>query len=92
MDMQINTVRGSRFMDMEKISLMAQKISFAFEDHYTDEEKREIFNTLFNKYLSQYDPGGVMEPYDAIIQLGRKNPDEFDRMIQEMKDLSLIAD
>lgn len=79
-------------MDMEKISLMAQKISFSFEDHYTDKEKTEIFNALFNKYLSPYDPDGVMEPYDAIILLGRKNPEEFDRMIQEMKDLSLIED
>jgi hypothetical protein len=79
-------------MDIEKISLMAQKISFAFEDLYADKEKREIFNALFNKYLSQFDPSGVMEPYDAIILLGRKNPEEFDRMIQEMKEISLITD
>jgi hypothetical protein len=79
-------------MDIEKISLMAQKISFAFEDLYPDKEKRELFNAIFNKYLSQFDSHGVMEPYDAIILLGRKNPEEFDRMIQEIKDLSLITD
>ena len=63
-------------MDAEKykkIALVAQKISFAFEDSYTDIEKRELFNNLFNKYLMQIDPEEKMEPYDAIIQLGIKS-------------------
>jgi hypothetical protein len=78
--------------DVEKIALIAQKISFAFEDQFSDEQKRKLFFALFDRYLSPVDPEGDMETYDAIIQLGRKEPGEFDRMVKEMKDRSLISD
>jgi len=78
--------------DVEKVALIAQKISFAFEDHFPDVMKRKLFVALFDRYLSSVDPEGHMETYDAIIQLGRKEPAEFDRMVKEMKDRSLISD
>jgi hypothetical protein len=78
--------------DVEKVALIAQKISFAFEDHFSDEQKRKLFFALFDRYLSSVDPDGSMETYDAIIQLGRKEPEEFDRMVKEMKDKALISD
>lgn len=78
-------------MDMEKITATAQKITFAFEDFYGDKKKRSLFDALFNKYLSDVDPAGVMEPYDAIVSLGRKSPDEFDQMVREMLEMDLIA-
>ena len=78
-------------MDIEKISLIAQKISFAFEDFYFDKNKRNQFTTLFDKYLSPIDPTGRMEPYDAIIQLGRKNPSEFEKMLKEIEEQKLVS-
>lgn len=79
-------------MDMEKITMTAQKITFAFEDFFGDKEKRSLFDALFNKYLSDVDPAGVLEPYDAIVSLGRKAPDEFDQMVKEMREMELIAE
>jgi hypothetical protein len=79
-------------VDIERITIIAQKITFAFEDLYLDKTKREMFIALFNRYLTPVDPAGVMEPYDAIVSLGRKEPEEFDRMIKEMKKHSLISD
>jgi hypothetical protein len=79
-------------MDMERITMTAQKISFAFEDLYGDKEKRSLFGALFNKYLSDVDPAGVMEPYDAIVSLGRKAPEAFDQMVKEMHEMELISE
>jgi len=79
-------------MDMEKITMTAQKISFAFEDLYGDREKRAMFDALFNRYLAEVDPAGVMDPYDAIVSLGRAAPDEFDQMVKEMQKMKLIHD
>ena len=79
-------------MDMEKITMIAQKISFAFEDLYGDKGKRAMFDALFNRYLSDVDPAGVMHHYDAIVSLGRTAPDEFDQMVKEMQKMELIAD
>jgi hypothetical protein len=77
-------------MDLDKISLIAQTISFAFEDLFSDEKKKNKFVELFEKYLSPVDPDGNLEPYDAIIKLGRKNPSEFDLMVREMQEAALI--
>ena len=77
-------------MDIEQISLIAQKISFAFEDSYSDENRRKLFVALFDRYLSPVDPAGIMEPYDAIILLGRKNHSEFKQLVKEMEDLGLV--
>lgn len=77
-------------MDIDKISLVAQTIIFAFEDLFHDEQKKNKFVELFEKYLSPLDPAGRLEPYDAIIKLGRKNPSEFDQMVREMQGSALI--
>ncbi|MBI5099208.1 MAG: hypothetical protein HZB30_08200 [Nitrospirae bacterium] len=79
-------------MNFEHMTLVAQKISFAFEDQYFDERKRNIFIALFNKYLLSVDTAGTMEPYDALVLLGRKDPSEFDLMVKEMKEKELISD
>ena len=79
-------------MDMEKITTTAQKIRFAFEDFYGDKEKRVLFDALFNRYLSDVDPAGVMDPYDAIVSLGRQAPEEFDQMVNEMHEMKLLTD
>jgi hypothetical protein len=34
-------------MDIDKVGLIAQEISFAFEDHFNDVEKRNLFDALF---------------------------------------------
>jgi hypothetical protein len=79
-------------MNIEYIALIAQKISFAFEDQFFNENKRSMFNALFNRYLVPHDPSGRMEPYDAIVSLGRQSPEEFEHMVQEMKEKKLISD
>jgi hypothetical protein len=79
-------------MTFEHVTLVAQKISFAFEDHYFDEKKRNTFIALFNRYLLPIDPSGAMEPYDALVLLGRKDRSEFDLMVKEMKEKELISD
>jgi hypothetical protein len=78
-------------MDIDKIGLIAQEISFAFEDHFNDVEKRNLFDALFNKYFSIVDPPGALVPYDAIVLLARKNPDEYEKMLKEMRDANLIS-
>ncbi len=79
-------------MNFDHMALIAQKISFAFEDHFFDEKKRNIFTALFNKYLQPVDPSGAMEPYDALVLLGRQNPAEFALMVKDMKEKGLITD
>jgi len=78
-------------MDIEKIGLIAQEISFAYEDHFNDKKKRELFGALFDKYLSGVDTGGSMVHYDAIMLLARTNRDEFEKMLKEMREASLIS-
>lgn len=76
----------------EEAALIAQKISFAFEDTYHDKEQRKLFYTFFSRYLLRVDPEGDMAPYDALILLWRTYPAEFDHMLKEMKDKELIPD
>ncbi|MCL4490959.1 MAG: hypothetical protein M1510_03495 [Nitrospirae bacterium] len=76
---------------MAEIEDIAFKIVAAFEDNYFEVAKRNIFVALFNRYLSIADPGGDMEQYDAITELGHSYRDEFDRMVKELKDRSLIS-
>jgi hypothetical protein len=78
-------------MDIEKISLIAQAISFEFEDMIADKDKKELFISIFNKYLNDVDPGITTDPYDAIIALGKKNPAGFDNMVKELKEKNLIS-
>lgn len=79
-------------MDIDKISLIAQDISFAFEDMFHEKGKKEIFYGIFNKYLLDVDPGITMQPYDAIVALGRKDPQAFENMLKELRDNKLISD
>jgi len=70
----------------EEAALIVQKIIFAFEDSYHDREQRDLFYMFFKRYAMRVDPEGDMEPYDALILLWRKYPDEFAHMREEMKD------
>ncbi len=79
-------------MAYEKAQLIAQKISFAYEDQFGDENKRKIFAAAFERFLDPVDPGGTMHPYDAIVALWRVNPDAFDKMVKELEDASLLQD
>jgi len=76
----------------EKALFTAQRISFAYEDLFGDENKRKLFGAIFDRFLLPVDPGGRLEPYDAIIALWRQNPDEFNQMVRELKESSLIED
>jgi len=78
-------------MDIEKIGLIAQEISFAYEDDFNDKNKRELFGVFFDKYLSGVDTGGSLVHYDALVALGRTNPDKFEKMLKEMRKASLIS-
>lgn len=78
-------------MDIDKIGLIAQEISFAFEDHFNDVKKRNLFDALFVKYFASVDPSGAMVPYDATILLARQHPDEFEKMLKEMREADLIS-
>jgi len=77
---------------MPEIEDIAFKIAAAFEDLYFVPGKKNRFNSVFNRYLPMADPEGKMvEPYDAIVELGYKHRAEFDEMIDELKKLSLIS-
>ena len=75
---------------MEEAGQLAQTISFAYEDFYHVEDKKRMFHALFERYLLPVDPSGTMEPYDAMMLLWRKNRQEFDQMVREMRDHELI--
>lgn len=76
---------------MAEIEDVALKIINAFEDNYFDVAKRNVFVALFQRYLSLADPEGEMEQYDAIVALGHRHRDEFDRMVSEFKGRALIS-
>ena len=78
-------------MDIEKISFIAQEISFTFEDTFHIKEKKDLFIAIFDKYLTAVDPGVTTDPYDAIIILGKKNPEAFDSMLKEIKEKELVS-
>ena len=73
-------------MDIDKISLIAQEISFAFEDTFHKKNKKDLFTAIFDKYLTAVDPGITTDPYDATIALGKKDPAAFEKMVKELKD------
>ena len=78
-------------MDIEKISLIAQAISFEFEDTFHIKKKKDLFIIIFNKYLNTVDPGVTTDPYDAIIALGKTDPAGFDNMLKELKEKDLVS-
>ncbi len=75
---------------MAEIEDTAFKIIAAFEDLYFEAGKRDVFISLFNRFLPLADPGGEMEQYDAIVELGYRHREEFDRMVKELRGRSLI--
>jgi len=78
-------------MDIEKISFIAQEISFTFEDTFHVKAKKDLFIALFDKYLTDVDPGVTTDPYDAIIALGKKKPEAFESMLKEIKEKDLVS-
>ena len=74
----------------EKALRTAQKIGFAYEDLFGDKEKRKLFEAIFERFLDPVDPKGALEPYDAMVALWRQNPDDFDHMLRELEESSLI--
>jgi hypothetical protein len=74
----------------EKALLMAQNISFAYEDLFGDVERRKLFEAIFEQFLNPVDPEGKLEPHDAMVALWRKSPDDFDHMVRELEESSLI--
>ncbi len=79
-------------MDIEKIALVAQEISFAFEDTFHIKNKKDLFVAAFNKYLSDVDPGVTTDPYDAIIALGKKNPAAFENLVKDLQKNNLMPE
>jgi hypothetical protein len=88
--MQDDRVKG--ILDTDKIALIAQNIVFTFEDSFHDKDKQHKFSALFDTYLAPLDPNETMDLYELIVLLGRKNPSEFERMLEEMRRASLIFD
>lgn len=76
---------------MPEVEDLAFKIIAAFEDEYFLPAKRNAFNAVFNKYLSLVDPNGALDPYDASVELGYAHRAEFDAMVKELKEQSLIS-
>lgn len=96
-DICYNGVRGGfwplifcREDAMPEVENTAFLIAAAFEDDYFVTAKRTAFNAVFNRYLPLVDPAAALEPYEAIVELGYRHREEFDRMVQELKELSLI--
>ncbi len=79
-------------MDIEEIELIAEKINYAFEDNYVFQDKRKLYTSLFDKYLADVDQGVMTDPYDAVVSLGRKDPEEFNKFVKELKDQNLVSD
>ena len=79
-------------MDVEEIERIAEKIHYAFADNYVFQDKRKMYTSLFDKYLSKVDQGVMTDPYDAVVSLGRTDPEEFNKFIKELKDQNLVSD
>jgi hypothetical protein len=77
---------------MPEIEDVAFKIAAAYEDLYFVPGKKNLFIAVFNQYLPMVDPElKMLEPYDAIVELGYRYREAFDEMIGELKKLSLIS-
>jgi hypothetical protein len=78
-------------MDFDKIANLAQEISFAFEDHFHEKNKKELFIAIFDKYLTAVDPGITTDPYDAVIALARRSQEDFENMLRDLRENNLIS-
>jgi hypothetical protein len=77
---------------MSDLENMAMKIFNAYEDFYLDREKSKIFEELFDRYLTAVDEDGKTEPYEALVSLGHKHPEDFEKMVITLKNQSLLPD
>jgi hypothetical protein len=75
---------------MGEIENVAMRIFNAYEDYYLDEERRKIFEELFDKFLAPVDAEGKAEPYEVMLLLGERSRSDFDRMVKILRDHSLI--
>ncbi len=75
----------------EKAGLMAQTISFAFKKipTMTKLSRRCFMHFLINTFCL-WPPEVRCAHIDAIVELWRKKPSEFDEMIKELQDEKLI--
>jgi hypothetical protein len=73
-----------------EIEDLAMKVVHAYEDNYFDRAKRDVFDTLFNRYLGMVDLAGDMDPYEAVVSLGRQYRPEFDQLVTALRDRKLI--
>ncbi|MGE5238947.1 MAG: hypothetical protein ACM3ON_09110 [Chloroflexota bacterium] len=74
---------------MGEVEDVAMKIVHAYEDFYTDKEKRAVFDGILNRYLSLLAEEDS-DPYDSLVELGRAYRFEFDRMVNDLKSHSLL--
>lgn len=77
--------------DYDEIAHIAQNISHSIEDSFFDDNKKNMFDSIFNRYLKEVDPDGNMESYYAIIKLGLKDKPKFTKMVEELKVKGLIS-
>ena len=75
---------------MSTVEETAIAIINAYDDHYMDKAKRNVFEHLFTNYLSLVDPAGSMEAYDSLVLLANSHRAEFDIIVSELKKLSLL--
>ena len=75
---------------MSTVEETAVAIINAYDDHYMDKAKRNVFEHLFTNYLSMVDPSGSMEAYDSLVLLANRHRAEFDFIVSELKRLSLL--
>ena len=75
---------------MPELEDAAIAIVNAYDDHYMDKVKRNVFEHLFSRYLPIVDPAGSMEAYDSLVLLAYNHREEFDHIVSELKKLSLL--
>jgi hypothetical protein len=73
-----------------EIEDLAMKVVHAYEDSYFDRAKRDVFDTLFNRYLGMVDLAGDIDPYEAVVSLGRQYRTEFDQFVKILSERKLI--
>ena len=75
---------------MSTVEETAVAIINAYDDHYMDKAKRNVFEHLFTNYLPLVDPAGSMEAYESLVLLANRHRAEFDFIVSELKKLSLL--
>ena len=70
------------------------KIFNAFEDLYFEKDKGKIFDAVFTKYFTLVDVHieQHMDLYDVLVLIRSRHPEQFDEMVRELREHSLISD